>query len=452
MFPARAVPFVIAIFFFVPIDSAHAQSNDPCPGQGHISTGTGQDQGIPKGSKVCGNDGGQKALFGGCEANPYDILIKEYNGGSHNIAPKTGADGKSIGGIDGALACRLTKFFEVARQKGCNPKLSSGYRSETEQANACQRVCGNPGGCSSGCAAPGASCHQKGLAVDLTASCIGWMRMAAPQFRLVFPYRGQHIQCAEHPSAGVRSCNRPCDGGAAINPDLSRLPPPSQVPDSYFVPPQQAAPPTSGLSNQFRQALGMPQQPTISTTPVTPAPNTPSVPLPPQSQVCFPEYVCSGDTVVYKNTQCSSQTIERCPAGCSNGTCRVSTSTTPTGTIPTTTLNIIEQLGGMTATSTIIGTSTTLSLIAALSDPSSLQPSSSTSGFATRTIASIQSSSSQQTFTSGDLSNSGIPVNTGQSQRIFAILESLKRALLWALSYLHPFSISRREENSYITE
>lgn len=464
----HAITTLIAVALFASSTSfAAAQSSDPCPNEGRISTGVGQDVGFPKGAKICPGDGGQNKIYGGCEYNPYDVLETRYKSGSNvQITPRTDGNGTPTGGIDSALACRLTKFLDAAQQRGCNPRVTSAYRSAQQQQNMC-------GAGRSGCAPAGKSCHQYGLAIDVSSSCIGWMRMAAPQFALVFPYYGDHIQCAEHPRAACSGMTQPCNGGVRINPDLSTLPHPSQVPDTYFAPPAPVAP-TSGLSNQFRQALGMPQQPAV---PASSQPtNTPAdtLPQPKQSNFCLPEYKCSGNTLLYQNAFCATQVSQVCSAGCINGACRAATSTATstggtTGTntsdnaTATSAIDILDQLAGYTATSTEIATATPLQLILGLSDTRSTgviqqgQQGRTVSLLATGSMQTSQIIGAQQTFTSGDLSGSPRPYATAPERTsTFAILENMKQVLLRALEYLRPFQISRNradaEHASYTIE
>lgn len=431
-----------SLFFFSYSTASAAVSADPCPGQGRISTGAGQDTAYPAGSKICPGDGSQNVINGGCNYNPYDVLEREYKSGSSKISPSNG-----IGGIDSALACRLTIFLKAAKEKGCNPKIISAYRSEDDQ----RKLCGAGG---TGCAPAGASCHQKGLAVDVSTSCIGWMRMAAPQFQLVFPYYGQHIQCAEHPQANTRSCNRPCNGGAAVNPDTSQLPPPNQVPDNYYRAPQQFSAPSGGLSNQFRQALGMPQQPTTPTI----QPNS-TLTQPTQSQFCVPEYKCSGNDLMFQNSFCATQKERTCPAGCLNGACVQATSTDTNSNenvnqSGTSTIDILDYLSGHTAaTTTTIATATPLQLISNVHDQQTLsipQQTQSPILVATNSIATMQIGS-QQTFVSSDLNSDTQGFgNSANPTGVFAVLENMRRAVLVALTYLEPFKISRsRAEQQY---
>lgn len=397
-----------------------------------------------------------KKLSGGCDGNPYQILETKFKKGSDiQLTPKVGSGSTLTDGIDPALACRLVKFLEVAEEKGCRPKLISGYRSVQKQESMC-------GSGRSGCAAPGRSCHQYGLAVDVASSCIGWMRMAAPQFQLVFPYYGDHIQCAEHSRASCSPNTQPCDGSVKITPDLSRLPRPDQVPDTYYVPPAQTSP-TSGLSNQIRQTLGMTPQ-TTATTQTTQSQSQP--------QICTPEFSCTGNTMYYQTTSCTKQVYQTCPYGCNGNSCNLSTSTAATtgitiSTVLTGTTSESTNTNSNTNTNTDTEATTTQSvsdLLNSYFDPRPVEIGTSTSIVfrlnaetgdieqldqrkavstlrpAQETISSIQPVNAQQTFTSSDLSGyTSSYYGSTQASGFQKALDNMKAALLWALNVLRPF-------------
>lgn len=151
-------------------------------------------------------DGSKSIFYGGCDTDPYEAL-KPYISGAQ-IVPKQGASGQLVDGIDPALACRLSKFLPDA-QKVCSVKIISGYRSPEQQ----QAMCGSG---RTGCAAAGRSCHQYGLAIDLSSDCNGKLRDLSKKYELHFPYSGNHVQCAEHRFANRLSCRGPCKGGVAI--------------------------------------------------------------------------------------------------------------------------------------------------------------------------------------------------------------------------------------------
>ncbi len=192
-----------------------------------------------------------KSLLGGCEYDPYQKLteMRAINGGARVVPVREGQTLKD--GLDPALACRLSKFIEHVRKNGCNASINSAYRSEADQRRACSQVCGNPAGCSSGCASFGSSCHNYGLAVDLSpSSCMTRFAPIARDFGLSTKHPGYgnpiHYQCAEHAGgASRRFCSAPCNGGAAIS----------------FSPSGPLSPLNNGIGDQFRNMLGQPQMP-----------------------------------------------------------------------------------------------------------------------------------------------------------------------------------------------
>ncbi len=264
---AAVTALLFAALAFSPFITSATIGDGPsaCSAGKHMSTAEDVAKGLP--ANTCVDDSISSYLNGGCGSNPYDMLQSGgYIGGGQVRPVSSGgsSDAALRQGIDPALACRLFKFFEATKAKGCTVKIISAYRSAQQQESMC-------GTGRSGCAAPGKSCHQYGLAVDVQTSCIGWMRAAAPQFQLVFPYYGQHIQCAEHPVAACSLSTKACNGGVKITPDLSRIPNPSQVPDTYFQPP----------STQPQNPFQNPNTPFMSNQPVPPPAYNPQSTVPP---------------------------------------------------------------------------------------------------------------------------------------------------------------------------
>lgn len=246
MIRRRALIWMLPLYFFAlaSVASGIAVDRDGCTSGQHMATPDDVAKGLPAGA--CVDDYVSKFLSGGCEYNPYAVLESRYKKSGQISAVSFAGTGTLKQGIDPALACRLTKLFKAAEERGCSVKIISGYRSAQLQEDMC-------GAGRSGCAPAGASCHQYGLAVDVTSACIGWLRAAAPQFQLVFPYYGDHIQCAEHPRASCSPQTQPCNGGIKIMPDLTRIPRPDQVPNTYFVPPAAVQNPFSNPNTPFMQ-------------------------------------------------------------------------------------------------------------------------------------------------------------------------------------------------------
>ena len=387
--------------------------------------------------------------YGGCVENPYPILERYKTSGAVYLTPYAGSDSALERGIDPALACRLAKMLQ-ALPNGCNPRINSAYRSASQQASMC-------GAGRSGCAPPGRSCHQYGLAVDLTTDCGGWLRRAAPQFQLHFPYSGIHVQCIEHRGASVGSCNRPCNGGIAINPDLSGIHPPGA--------------PSSGIANQFRSTFAPQPAPAGQTAPQQPqqAAQQPQQPplsgqntTPQASGTCAPQFYCTNNDLYYRASTCVDQLYQKCPAGCSGVACNVSpslstnllslsfSSSSSRGVTPgllddrsatTSVYDRILDVAGYTPQPASTPNTEPLVLTIDGDDAVRLKQTGGPQANATdEPQYNAQTPGSQQTFTSGDLSQSPVrQYPPGQLSTFQRTLPTMKTTLLNVLSYLRPF-------------
>ena len=396
--------------------------------------------------------------YGGCDENPYSALQREGFISGRNVVPRQ-VGNTLVDGIDPALACRLLQFFRAA--KACNPKIGSAYRSNSDQARACIGVCGNPNGCSSGCARPGTSCHQRGLAVDITSSCSEKMSREARRYNLISRIPGypnpNHYQCIEHGrSAGVSSCTGPCKGGLAI----------TAGPDDF----QPSNSPSSGIANQFRNMFTpqpapvgqpAPQQPQQvapqQQPPLTGQNTTPQVP-----GTCAPQFYCTNNDLYYRASTCVDQLYQKCPAGCSGVACNVS---------PSLSTNLLSL--SFSTTSPRGGTSgpgderaATTSVYDRILDVAGYTPQPASTPSTEPLVLTIdgedavrlqqtgdprleplnepqynaQAPGSQQTFTSGDLSQSPVrQYPSGQFSTFQRTLSTMKETLLNVLSYLKPF-------------
>lgn len=337
------------------------------------------------------SDNDFKLLYGSCPSDPYTVLEGMRTSANVKIRP-SGSGQTSVStlksGIDPVLACRLTKLFEFAKQNGCSFQINSAYRNEDDQARACMGVCGNPRGCAKGCSPPGGSCHQYGLAIDVTGSaqCVMWLRRVSPQFQLHFPYSGQHLQCAEHK---VASCNRStpsCNGSVQIATD----------PQNFSGPNASSAP--LGLDNVFRNALG--QQPPPLSAPL----NT---------------------------TQQNSLNSAFSPVGTPSGSLSfVNTGSSGTGGSVADTLQNLLTGTSTATTSTPGGVPVTINTadVAYLTPPNTTTP--------TPQYTPTQTIPSPQTFTSPDLALPPLAQNQGTIQ---AALNDMRTQLTSVLAYLKPF-------------
>lgn len=162
-----------------------------------------------------------ESLGASCDAAQAYAFLKSRASGSVQLVPSTtGSSGSYRGGIDPELACRMQRFLQARP----DIRIISGYRSVAKQRS----ICGNG---RSKCAPPGKSCHQYGLAVDVSKKD-SRTRAQARKFGLHYPYSGPHIQCTEHRRAGCSTSTPPCakggikidggpDPGPGYNPSLS---------------------------------------------------------------------------------------------------------------------------------------------------------------------------------------------------------------------------------------
>jgi hypothetical protein len=361
MLGARVLVFSFLIVILAPLSFASSLAQDPCIAQGkksRISTGTGSDATYPAGTVIC--EGDDKKLWGGCDSDPYPFLEQRHTGKPPiSFVTPVGASQGSTNlqyGLNPILACRLKKFLEQAEQKGCSFKINSAMRPT-------QRCTPGPG-----CAPQGVSCHQYGLAVDMNGSltCLSWMtqvlgrKNASSPFGLHVAYTEvgpgyRHLQCSENVQAACSPQTQGCGGNYNVTGgDLSGVP----GPGSY------TQPPTTGMANQLRQALGMQQQPpsltspssNTNTSPNLTSPTTNPVTQPTPTQICIPEYRCSGKALQYHSAYCVTQAVETCAYGCENGRCLAASSSTSTPRTPTTG----TSTGSITAPIALSLSSTTL--------------------------------------------------------------------------------------------
>lgn len=344
------------------------------------------------------SDNDFKLLYGSCSSDPYTTLEAMRASTGVKLRPNASGSVSNLkNGIDPVLACRLTKLFEFAKQNGCEFKINSAFRDERDQARACTNVCGNPSGCSKGCAPPGGSCHQYGLAIDVSGSgnCVTWLRKVSPQFELHFPYSGQHIQCKEHRVASCSRSTTSCNGSVQITSD----------PQNLSGPNASSAP--LGLDSIFRNMIGQQQQPAPLSSPVSSAQqqNISSAFSPTPTTNSIPTFI---NTSMQQPTQGTS------------------------------TIDLLQSIAAGEATST--GTSTPLFTapsiapqdVTQLTPPSPPQTTQLTQGV-------IHSPAPPSgAFTSNDLAVSGF-ARSQSSSELFIALEGMRQQLLSALAYLKPF-------------
>ncbi len=227
--------------------------------------------------------------------------------------------------------------------------------------------------------------------------------------------------------------------------------PNSSLPYSSALPFSSGIPSLSPLTSSLTGALAAPT-PTSASTPTQPAP-----------QICAPTFSCTDGTMYYKTSACTTQVYQVCASGCSGNSCAAASSTiisnpltastsifdTNTNTGTNTNANtqpsvsdILTQLTGYTfGTSTDVGTSSSIafSLNPTTGDVGQLSTIGTGTVPVSGSIASIQPTDGQQTFTSGDLSgssgfNTSAPAST--SSGLQSIFNGMTAALHWALNVL----------------
>ncbi len=440
---------LVTVFFAVAVLGVQSASAVTCPIPG-TRPATADDAVVKNGQiKVgtCYNP--NEVAIGQTSEEAKQYLFSIAKGLPGSAAPPTQ---ERINKLNDTFAICAAQFFKSYSQRYGPVTISSAYRDGANGEN--ERAGGAPG-----------SNHTRAVAIDANPAGGGssyetmWKYASDnPQFGVCFPFqdgRTGSIRDRPHMILGgiggtegalcaKQGVTKPCNGLAFL--------PQQATPGAPYTPS-----PTAALTNQVRQTLGMQPQPVgMPTTALAPAPApvTASVPLPTQSQFCIPEYSCSGNTLMYKNSFCAVQAQRECPGGCQDGACIATTSTSITGGTSSTTsvqdtLTFLSTYTG--ATSTSIGTSTPLQLLLSLTQNQSsttVQPSSTvpTSLYAPGSIANMQLIGAQQTFTSSDL-NSNVGARSVQNQTsLFAILENMKQVLLRVLDYLRPFSPSRYGE------
>lgn len=372
------------------------------------------------------NDGAKNS---GCDYDPYQKLISMGIVRSGvQIEPKN-----RQGGIDVSLACRLTKLFEAA---GKCAQITSGYRSPELQKSMC-------GAGRVGCAPAGGSCHQYGLAVDISGPCLEKMAQLAPKFQLVrinIPKDPYHFQCAEHPHPGRSpqgergaGCSTPCNGGIAIT----------------GVGP--GNPPSSPFTNALRDALGLDKQP----TPQQAAP-TPQQALPQQQQPT--QYFPSSGTGQQTPT---SGTSGQSPVSALSPASQQYLGVTQSDTQPQVSIadQLLQMAYGTTSTQQPQNTGTTVPVHLTSNDIGTVQSNPTpVMQVGTQPTQKVPVGSLQpgQTFTSPDLGYAPSVPQTYPTEPtgVFRVLETMKSVLLRMLEILRPMGIRNALEGvgTYVDE
>ena len=389
----------------------------------------------------------QQALI----SNPAAVLGMCWNASDPNVGAVAG-DAKqwlqqhatrdaNISCLSAPFAEKLKTFMEAV--PGGPPVITDGYRDPSKQAGLVASGASHAGACE--------SYHNYGLAADFNnnkAAQTQWMRANAQAYgmNILGTWDPNHFQDAGGRSGQCGACAT--DNG-----------------DGLLTPSASSQPPSSGLANQVRQALGMPQQPpppppqpaptpapttpTTPTTGTTPAGTTPSG----SSTICTPQYSCSNGTYTYQTSSCTSITIQTCQYGCSSDGSACATSSTSTKNA-TSTFDLINQYANPVSNSIDIGTGTPIALNQDLQDVggdlgTALAGTSSDQIDYSGNVANLQPTQAQQTFTSGDLANSPV---SGMTQNTFAgnLIATLQQILAFLGNYLRPFGGMPQQNNTTV--
>lgn len=408
---------------------------------------------IPASGQFCDKD--KELLYGACTESPQLYLETKRTGSNVDVAH-----------LNSDFACRLSKFLKAADAAGMNIRIASGFRSIQQQAGLYEKYKREGG---APVAPPGRSRHNYGIAVDL-------------HFDGKWPNYGLGNANTTRCVQTLPSCKWAHDNSAAYGLRWPMLVEPWHVEPGTAVKGMQQLPSDpnywssdsgtnySGAPLNSYQAL--PQPAIVNSLPTTlPTSPTPSTQNPQQSQpqICNPSYSCTGGTMYYQTTSCTTQVYQVCAYGCDGNSCKVSSSTasisstltnlfspatTSTSTSDsntnenTNTVSVSDILNSLanpiTFTSTDVGTSVPLVLNGDTNQLGGLGPNVPRNDIASSTITSVQPLNSQSTFTSNDLGSSFGGYTAQQSYSpIFTALTNMKNALLGVLEYLRRFGSSQ---------
>ena len=321
----------------------------------------------------------------------YQFLISRYAPGPRS---SVGLSNPKVDGIT-----RLNPDFAVALAKMLNAApymlINSAFRTKEGQGSV------NPD-----------SNHTYGCAVDLkyaqsncgSSQCQFVLQSGPPayglQIRMKYDPEWNHVE-----PMNVQQCRAKGPGGG-VTPGVGS--------------------PTSQLSDAIRRAMG--QQPPPPPPPMQPQPTLPPQPPLPE-QPTLP-------------AQSPSSTAQLTPiSGIINTNTNTDTNTnTNSASSSTSTIDLINEFLDPISDSIDIGKIVDIDLNPDTSDATSLDAKRSASVSASGTLAIYRTLNVPQTFTSNDLANNPVSGYIG-GDNTFAlrILDTMKKALLYALEYLKPF-------------
>jgi hypothetical protein len=375
--------------------------------------------------------------------------------------------GANIACLNAQFAEKLKTFMEAV--PGGIPTITDAYRGKAAQAQAQASGASQVGPCG--------SYHQYGLAADFNnsnATTLRWMRLNAPQYGLA--------PTGINPVTGCGTSGF-CDPGHIQM--AGPLPPEDQCGICNSTG-NGVLPPTGGAQSPgaaILKAIGNFFNPSSNTAP---------------ANNCTAQSVCSGNVLMYQSATCTMTVQQTCTAGCANGACNqqscptgytlvngscvqtqqttsasnsssAGNTSTPTGTSSvtpgTSTAALLQSLASSQGSAATPASNTPITLSGAAQDITQLSaPAGSNITYAqtgapdmtlpTQGVAPAGSVTPQQpqgsasTFTSGDMSNTGVtnfgqPATGNVDATTLPLLAALKNEVLNVIGvlavYIEPF-------------
>ena len=363
------------------------------------------------------------AIVGETAAEAKAFLISRYEIGPRS-APCIKSKEEGIGGLNADFAVRVARMIQdMEKQLGGRNIVRSAFR---------------PGACGGGVG------HSHGCAVDIEWAHSGGWRPASDnpnvletqwvktnggnsQYRIhhPFPYPPEwhHIEPMDRAS---------CLAGRAIDPNVGGT---------------QASPPSAGLSNGLRQALGMNMQPSAQ-PPLPPQPVSPQQPLGGTQPSQFFPSSASGGT---PSTGVSGTSNTSGGTAVTSGVNSTSNMQNPLPNLEKPKPSVAQQLFDIaygTQTATTSSTATTVPITFDTSDIGGIAGNTQATND-TRSIGQAPNvaATPPQTFVSSDLNFSSSQAAPSQGT-LSQVLADLRTALMRILAVLRPFGIRSAIESS----
>jgi hypothetical protein len=381
--------------------------------------------------------------------NPTDANVGQAAGEAKAFLMQHATKDANIACLNADFAQKLVKFMQAV--PGGVPVITSGYRGQADQEKAKASGASQVGWCQ--------GYHNYGMAADFNSTDktrLLWMRINAPLYGLTkISTMSVSTGCSMVP--GSTFCDPAHIQINASLPPINQCGICSSTGGTGTLPSQ---PNPYSPNDDYQTPTRLPQSsfpgaPVPTTAPATtPAASVPATTAPApvissatSSGICSPAFSCSNNVMYYQTTSCTTQVYQTCSSGCNGNSCAVISPTAGTSTLSTTNsstqasstsdlLNALSNPVSLSATTIGKAVPIAVTLNGNTSDVAGLNGNTTSSIVNPGTISSIQPITSQQTFTSGDLSNTGASSYNTQSSSTFKILIDLKAALVWAINFL----------------